>query len=975
MTTAAALTAPQLAKLRADKQFSRLGLAFPTAATIYTARVNQTFTTHDLVAQVTIDGGSGTVGNVLPGMTVLVGSSAGAYDVGICRVRAAWTSILAKIGEGSEIAWADELYLTVIDDFQAWAKHVRIVSNVAYMDYDVAYTNQHTAFDPVPIMGQDVIAFLTDDTVTIAFSSASSYVPGDTVSSRLWSVSPSTGVTISSNTAAAPNITFTVAGTYRLSCAITSNGSKTFTGHRTVVIDPPQVDFALDSCGADFEQGYWSFDVTLWDADLSSIRDRQKVILYARDYYQGVEGSIGYTAGRDNIVAQGWIEGETIVHDPAQGVVTFRVTGLADWMSKITGYPAGLESTAGSASAWTNFSGLTVDKALYHLFHWRSTITAITDVTLTGDTRITAKLSSSSNNLLTQAREIASAIIASVLTDRHGRLFSFIEYNLLPVSSRASVPTVMTITAADRTQTLSFQRRIINEFAQVDLSGIVATSGGQGSAIFSLAPGRVFKRLGQAQRIERLALTSQAQANELAGLISARNNNQFPSIPITFAQINRAFDIAPIQRASITLLAADNARGVGYSGNVTPGRIQYQYSVETGILTPTVDFIGETTPDLSTNGDIPVDDTGTFWTPPPFIPPPLPPLPPLPGPLPNAAPRFAFLLTSLGLFYTETLDLDSPVWIGLNEGYSAQDYIDGFRFLDVNQDGRYYVATKRQVYSGSAGWPAYVIKSEAELLLEMPEVGPYFTKYEVWAMGANPASQDEYAFLAGLNYPTSLAWLWTGNSEGTPGKVAASEFASGSGGRISWGATGILATYAARLGTNGAVARFAFDGLTEDYSVNLGGVAGFLGHARDIAGADRILTLVGAGSTVKSTFRVDDGETEESVLEEGVIAGGFDATGLKMLVQIGTSAKSSIDGGQTFDSLPFPGFPLSTANNSIVQCMGTDSYVWAARGNPSLGFPGVFYTADFGTTFITKTGNLHDVAGTNFAIHGLKAFP
>jgi len=255
MTTAAALTAPQLAKLRADKQFSRLGLAFPAAATVYAARVNQTFTTHDLVAQVTIDGGSGTIGSVLPGMTVLVGSSAGAQDVGICRVRAAWTSAIAKIGEGSEINWANDLYLTVIDDFQAWAKHVRIVSNVAYMDYDAAYTNQHSICDPVPVLGADVVGTAG---VAIAFTSAASYVPaGGSVASRVWSATPSAGVIISASTSAATSITFPAAGTYRVSCAVTSAGGKTFTGHRTVVIDPPQVDFTLDTCQADFQQGHW----------------------------------------------------------------------------------------------------------------------------------------------------------------------------------------------------------------------------------------------------------------------------------------------------------------------------------------------------------------------------------------------------------------------------------------------------------------------------------------------------------------------------------------------------------------------------------------------------------------------------------------------------------------------------------------------------------------------------------------------
>ena len=49
-----AMTSPELSLIRSDGQFSNLYLAILKPATVYTALVNQTFTTQDMIAQVTV---------------------------------------------------------------------------------------------------------------------------------------------------------------------------------------------------------------------------------------------------------------------------------------------------------------------------------------------------------------------------------------------------------------------------------------------------------------------------------------------------------------------------------------------------------------------------------------------------------------------------------------------------------------------------------------------------------------------------------------------------------------------------------------------------------------------------------------------------------------------------------------------------------------------------------------------------------
>jgi hypothetical protein len=347
----------------------------------------------------------------------------------------------------------------------------------------------------------------------------------------------------------------------------------------------------------------------------------------------------------------------------------------------------------------------------------------------------------------------------------------------------------------------------------------------------------------------------------------------------------------------------------------------------------------------------------------------MPPIIPIP-PSVAGLPRFVFLLTSLGLFYTETFDLDDPVWVGLNEGFSEKDFTDGFRFLDVNQNGRYYVGTKRQVFSGVAGWPAYNIASESFWLLNLPPISPYFVDYQIYGVGCNPAADDEYGVMAAMPYPQSFGRYWFGSSAGLTAVTTLTDYTENQG-SISWGPNGVLLTYSTGVGFAGRSVRMAFDGLTEDYVGSLpAGNYENLFHNRQY-NADRILTLPRSG-TAMSMFITDDGETVESTLTKSLRAAGYDETALKLLCVEATAPYKSTDGGQNFD--PFALFPKSTANNSIIQCMGGDAYVWALRGHPTNDVPGVMFTSDFGETFLNKTGNLFNLIGTDFSMVGLKAF-
>lgn len=968
MTRAA--TSDELNILRSDGLAARLFAIIDQPVTVYSCQVNQAFTTHDKIAQVTYDNASGTLANALPGMTVLVGSTPGAWDQGLTRVRKTWTASIAYLGEMSEIDWADNLYLTVIDEFSIWPRHLRVAADAtAWMDYDIAYSNQHNSLNPVPCMGTDRVLKLTGASVSTQLSASSSWVIGSSISEYAWSIVRGSGASLANANTATPTLTATAAGRVLLQCVVTAANGKTATGYRNVYVydaaNPP-TEITLESFSGSRERGGFEFSISLPTPPGFTARDYRKVVLFAEEQPQ----AIAPIAGAENVFAVGWMDEAECQVDDKNGLASLSVKGAHYWLDKITGYPAGIENTSGTPARWTQINGLTVDKMLWHLLYWRTTLPSCVDFFLTGDSRQASAFNAPTGSLWRQIKAIAEeSILAAPICDPYSRLFASVDENYTPESDRSAIPVIQTLTRDDF-QSVSFTHRPVSDISRVELSGI-ALLNNQGQALFSLSPGHVFSRFGAPLQKDRLLLSSQAQANELAGLVFGRESRAF-DFDITLTGPNRLISLAPRQYLQLEIAAGDTPAGIAYSGRVIPREISIDHDPETGVLLTSLAAEPETFAAPNTNGDIPLnDENDSAWTPPPFIPPPLPPLPPLPGPLPNAAPRFAFLLTSLGLYYTETFDLDDPVWIGLNEGYSEGDYTDGFRFLDVNQDGRYYVATKRQVYSGVAGWPAYVIKSEASLLLELPVIPPYNTAYQIYALGCNPAASDEYAFLAGLQYPTSVGYFSLGNIAGTPVRTPMNYYAEIQG-RITWGLGGILATYGTGIGFNSVVARFALNGLTEDYSANLGGTSNVFGHVRSIDGADRVLTLVSNGSTLLSRFLTADGETEESVTTRPLNAGAFDETGLKILAVDGTTAYQSTDGGQNWAALTFP---LSNANNSVIQCMAGDAYVWAVRGNPAIEAPGVFFTPDFGTTFVEKIGNLIDLAGPSFSVAGLKVFP
>ena len=651
------ITAPELAHLRSDGQRCELFLAVHTPASVFTARLKGAPASTDGVYEIDFDGGSAGFADCIAGQTVYIGSTAGAYDVGMARLRGAVGGVSGtmEIGEASEIDWTDNDYITVVDEFALWPRHLRIDGGgTVYVDYDVSYTDQHEVCDPVPVLGPPAVKWLTGATVDVEFDASDSWVSGSTISAYSWTA---TGASATSGMATAtPTITYDTAGTYRVSCLVTATNGATFTGYRYVFVydtnSQPATIFRLDDCSGDWQSGGWRYRVTMWDEALrSEIRDRAQVILFARDWYGDTETSIGPVDDRENVVAVGWIADESIKWNPRQGIVSFDIQSPQFWMGKMTGFPTGVEDYDGTPTSWIEFEDLTVDKGLWHFLHWRTTATLCMDVTLTSDTRQVKVFDSPASSLWAQiTQESKRTILAHPACDRYGRLFVEIDQNLIPVADRGAIPIVQTLATQDWREQIGIERKTVDEIALLDLSG-VAYAGGSGTPYFSLSPGHVFRRYGSIQRKERLALNDQADTNTLTGLLAGKANNEYPNLDISLASNHRMLDICPQQYLRLTIAEGDTERGISFTNlDFIPRRVSFRHDPDTGVMLTDVTVEAYTTPELAVTGDpppAPPDPADPELPPVPIIPP----VPPLwTGPV-----KAAFAHTQTDFGYTADL--------------------------------------------------------------------------------------------------------------------------------------------------------------------------------------------------------------------------------------------------------------------------------------------------------------------------------
>lgn len=687
MTLVRAVTELENGKLENGGQYSEVFAIPRVPNTVYTARLASVPTSTDMVALIAVNSGSGTPSDIRADMKMLVGTSAGADDLGFCRVRATPTlpggAGNVKISELSHIDWQSSCYLTFVDDYDIMPRHLKIVAGEAYIDYERDYSDQHVNFDPVVNMGGHRVLELEGGEVTHIRSASLSFVFDGTISSYLWEAPGASA--ISGSTTATATITYDTPGHYVEYLTLTSNDAKTWTGVRYVFIpDPETLTSNIKSPKGTESFGGISVDFKVTSqATYADIRKRSFIIVFSRDYFGGVEGSVAYKDYEKNILAHGRVSNTKLEWNDELGEVEITIQDEKHWMSQLPVFPFGLERPeSGTASAWTEMPGLNTDRAVWALLHEYCTITRIADFHPSNDTRYSEEMSSIGNKLLTQLEEIAAlTILADLVFDRYGEAWLRVEPQLVPEANRSGWAVVQDLTSRSYIKGLEAEIPERENTAQINLSGVSVPAYGKASPHFSLSYGRIPAPYGDFDTQANLLLASQSQSNSLSGLFMGWRNCNFDPLPILLVGNNRMYSLAEYCRASITISADENPRGFAYDGYIVPREIRWEHIEESGKIYYEIDFQDESVEQISVTGDFPEEAAITdddFSSPPPpsiIIPPPIP-IPPPIDTVNTIYPSHMISATSQGVFYTITGRDDDPIWISMNEGFADGDELD-----------------------------------------------------------------------------------------------------------------------------------------------------------------------------------------------------------------------------------------------------------------------------------------------------------
>jgi len=344
-----ALTAFQLLCLRSTLQWSHLYVAVHRPRTLFSARLASVPSAPTASLAYNTGSHNDSV-NIPAGMTVYVGSSAGARDKGWLRLRSALirtTSGSLSVGEFGDklINFASGDYLTVVEDRRPSPKYPRYSSGTWYMDYDAAYDTvaekQNDNYGPLPRLGPAAVGFTLSGDCVLRYvgDRSAAYSPGNTIAAvggYDWSF-PNGVTSGTQGTLASPlEITYHSAipdGQYHSLSVTEDLTGITRTGYRlTFVFDrtgsnAPYEAILVDSLNGGPGQGGYTATLRVINttADVDDIPEEAHVVIFSEDHFATDDGEYWQTSG----LTGAWVDDTEVTGSTsgAIGVVASSGTG------------------------------------------------------------------------------------------------------------------------------------------------------------------------------------------------------------------------------------------------------------------------------------------------------------------------------------------------------------------------------------------------------------------------------------------------------------------------------------------------------------------------------------------------------------------------------------------------------------------------------------------------------------------------
>lgn len=610
-----ALSGPDTTRVRSEGHRQKLYLKAIVPATVFAARVNSSTLVKGDVAipfdTVTL----GAYTDIVGGMTLWIGSAAGLSDIGYGRVRIKSATSTTLALAVNVIPWADNVFLTVKQEFLEWPKEVRIEAGIVYVDGNDAYTNltQASKWGPVVIMGSSG-AWLFTDGASVHFDLSPSYplAAGATIAS--YSINYGDGAT---STSAVTDHNYAAEGYYIATTTVTDSLGNASTSRRAILIVSEGNTFT------DFEPGALECQIDggaklsfkmHGDCTLADFPRGCQVVMFADEYFGSYHGSIGYEAYRSHVKFFGTLDDGTLALNPQTSEITFTASSIDGMLGRNSPFPVFVQDAA-AATHWEQAESLTMRRALYYLLKFHSTLLEVADVFLPADSTPMAFADFAGESVWSQLVGFSRTrrFLRAGVTPQ-GSLYVRMDPNIVAVADRAGIAQTIQLTDADWINQVSIAERDWPATNFEQLSGVIY-DGNPAHAVqpcFAKAPGYPNKTggalpYGSPDDTPYFQFLNQTEAKAWAGNRLAQLNSDTGDIVIPLdGNWTGVFDPAWQEYVKAPAAGFTTVRGAQLANaRLIPRRMSVQYNAAAGTAETTITCEAETSGAAGETGDAP----------------------------------------------------------------------------------------------------------------------------------------------------------------------------------------------------------------------------------------------------------------------------------------------------------------------------------------------------------------------------------
>jgi hypothetical protein len=514
------------------------------------------------------------------GLTLLVGSTEGADDLGRIRLRKDSTADTLYPGEVSqgarhgELNIANNAYLTVLDwriPF-VFAPYIDPATEIIYKDYDLAVNgggrDYASEFGPIANGGCAKADNIDPDTALATFefdADNSLYVtPGSVKASVTWDVIDG-AITVGNANSDQITATFPEGRRY-VTLTVEDDDGNTHTHYiLTAACNPdgstlrPILNFEITDHRLAVEGGELAA-VIYEDIDPADYPEGAQVIYYEHEYYDGAKGSLAGPSGDEHIKFVGWLDGEmesptATLHGIENGV-ELRAVSTAGRMRQMNLFPQRVDDSD-SPTKWTQMLDLTPQRFMLYLLRWHSNICDIANVQLDGYGSSYEGIETKESTLYDQIDEIAQEVAQRFTCDQRGTL-RIVDNPLLLDSGDRTATVIVALTEADISED-TLERVWMPREYWIDASGI--TVGESQASKYSRAPGDAPGQGAIRSAFDKQLVADQTDLNARVGHEYARRNMPWEPLRLQMAHAGDAgIDPALMEWIEVTTTASTNKR-------------------------------------------------------------------------------------------------------------------------------------------------------------------------------------------------------------------------------------------------------------------------------------------------------------------------------------------------------------------------------------------------------------------------------